>query len=231
MRLRRTMTGRPLMDRIPVHWLPIRAWRWLAYALFGLLVLTVGAGCAAASPAQPWQEDFESGDAWRLSSDAVAEVTVADGELRIHVLQPGQVAWASTERIWTDLHVAVDATQVSGPMDNEYGVLIRMDEDDHFYAFSISGDGYARVARFEDGAWNVLGPDWTPVEAIRQGTATNHLEVIAEGTAFEFRVNEAVVAQVEDETLQRGHLGLYAGAFGEGGVMVAFDNLTVEPVP
>ncbi|MGC9348357.1 MAG: hypothetical protein ACP5JG_09495 [Anaerolineae bacterium] len=205
-------------------------WRWIG-VLCGLLWLSMGVSCAATSPAESWDEDFESADAWRLGSDAVADVAVTGGQLQIHVLQPGQVAWASTEQTWADLHVAVDAMQVSGPVDNEYGVLIRMDADDHFYAFSISGDGYARVARFQDGAWSVLGPDWTPVAAIREGMATNHLEVIAAGNTFEFRVNEQVVAQVGDEALQKGRLGLYAGAFGEADVVVAFDNLHVEPVP
>ena len=148
-------------------------WRWIGLALFCLLWLSVGVGCAAISETEAWHEDFESAEAWRLSSDAVADVAVTEGQLRIHVLQPGQVAWASTERTWVDLHVAVDATQISGPVDNEYGVLIRMDEDDRFYAFSVSGDGYARAARFQDGAWSVLGSDWTPVDAVRQGMATD----------------------------------------------------------
>jgi len=177
-----------------------------------------------------WQTAFESGTGWQLSSDAIADVSVTDGALRVHVFSAGQIAWAASESAWGDVHLRVDATQVSGPQDNEYGVLVRMQDDQHFYAFSISGDGYARVARYDAGTWTVLGSDWTPHAAIAQGEATNQLEVIAQGSTFDFRVNGEPVAQVEDDAYAMGRLGLYAGAFTEGDVAVAFDNLEAAPL-
>ena len=120
---------------------------------------------------------------------------------------------------------------MAGPEDNEYGVLVRTQGDDHFYAFSVSGDGFVRAARYEKGVWTLLGSDWTPHEAVRQGEATNHLEIRARGSAFTFRVNDVEVLQVEDNTLARGGVGLYAGAFEAPDVHITFDNLELEPAP
>ncbi len=203
--------------------------RW-PHVVLMLLAGWMLAACGAVEK-EPWTDTFDDEERWELSSDAVADVTMSEGELQIHILLPGQVAWASADHTFGDARIAVDATQVAGPMDNEYGVLVRMQGDEAFYAFSVSGDGYVRVARYQDEAWTVLGSDWTANEAVNQGAATNHLEIEAQGANFTFSVNGEQVAQVEDDALRRGDVGLYAGAFGESGVVIAFDDLTVTPLP
>ncbi len=154
-----------------------------------------------------------------------------DGALRVHVFEVGQVAWASAGRTYGNFRLTVEATQVSGPADNEYGVLVRMQDDQHFYAFSISGDGYVRAARYNGASWIILGPDWSESDAVHQGEATNILEVEATGATFVFRVNGVQVLQIEDATYAKGDIGLYAGTFSEGDVVITFDKLEVEPLP
>ena len=205
-------------------------WRsWLVGAMLCVLVTTLLA-CEAAEHG-PWTETFDDAGDWQLSADAAASVAVTDGVLRIHVFELGQVAWAAASRTYSDFHLTVEATQVSGPDDNEYGVLVRMAGDQQFYVFSISGDGYARAAWYSSGSWNLLGPDWMPSDAIHQGAATNVLEVEARGATFVFSVNGTPVLQVEDVQLTKGDVGLYAGAFNEADVVIDFDNLEVQPLP
>ena len=205
----------------------------LAWLVSGVLVLALGglSGCAGEPASDSWTTSFDDGEGWNLSSDAVADVSIVDGTLQVHVFSPGQLAWASSQSNWQDCHVEVSATQVSGPIDNEYGILMRMDDEQSFYAFSVSGDGYVRAARHTDGLWSLLSPDWTPSDAVNQGAATNRLEVIAVRTRFEFRVNDQTVFEVEDPDAKGGPIGLYAGAFSEGDVVVAFDDLNVTLAP
>ncbi len=203
--------------------------RRLCFAV-ALLLLSVAA-CAPMTSDQPWTETFDDPAAWELSSDAAAEVTLAESQLLIHVLQPGQLAWATTDRIYRDFDLRVEATQVDGPEDNEYGVLVRTQGDDQFYAFSVSGDGFVRAARYNKGIWTLLGSDWTPHEAVNQGEATNELEIQARGPSFTLLVNGTEVLTVEDDALNRGGVGLYAGAFEVPGVRITFDNLELEPAP
>ncbi|HOT90026.1 MAG TPA: DUF1080 domain-containing protein [Anaerolineae bacterium] len=195
-----------------------------------LLILLVIAACTGRA-SSAWTETFDAPGDWRLSSDATAETVVQDGCLRVHIFEAEQIAWASAGRTYGDFRLTVEATQISGPDDNEYGVLVRMQDDQHFYAFSISGDGYVRAARYNGSAWLVLGPDWSPSEAIHQGAATNVLEVEASGATLTFRVNGVQVLQVEDTTYAKGDIGLYAGTFSEGDTVITFDNLEVKPLP
>lgn len=195
------------------------------------LILAGLSGCAGELVPDIWDTSFDNGEGWVLSADAVADVSIADGTLQVHVFSPGQLAWASSVSNWKDCRVEVSATQVSGPNDNEYGILMGMDEDESFYAFSVSGDGYVRAAQYSDGLWSLLGPDWMPSAAVNQGAATNRLEVIAVGSRFEFRVNAQTVLEVDASDAKGGAIGLYAGAFSEGDVVVAFDDLSVTLAP
>nr|HID13289.1 DUF1080 domain-containing protein [Anaerolineae bacterium] len=198
--------------------------RLLVVALVALLV-------ACGGEQLPWADDFSNtASGWQAESDASAEVGYHEGMMRILVKVTNRLAWASAGREFSDFHLTVQATQVAGPDDNEYGVLVRMRDASHFYRFSISGDGYYLVSKYDGGAWEPLSGDWTPSEAIHRGAATNLLEVVCQGSTMTFLVNGVALAQVEDSNYLRGDIGLYAGSFFEPGVEVRFDNLTVtEP--
>ncbi len=201
--------------------------KWICVTL--LLGAFLLSGCSR--PESAWSDDFsdpESG--WLAESDMSAEVGYQDGVMRILVKTPNSLAWASAQRAFSNFHLTVDATQASGTNDNEYGVLIRMKDIDHFYAFSISGDGYYLVSKYDGERWEALsGEDWSPSDAINHGQATNHLEVLCRGAEMAFIVNDEALARIEDKTYSRGDIGLYAGTFFEPDVEVHFDNLIIEP--
>jgi len=180
----------------------------------------------------PWSDDFsDPAGGWQAESDASAEVRCYEGVMSLLVKVPNRLAWASAGREFSDFRLAVEATQVAGPDDNEYGLLVRMRDADHFYRFSISGDGYYLVSKYDGGAWEVLNGDWTSSDAaIHLGAVTNLLEVVCQGATMTFLVNGVTLMQVEDGSYSRGDIGLYAGSFFEPGVEIHFDNLTVtEP--
>lgn len=201
--------------------------RWFIIALAVLVALPVG--CGGPGEQLPWSDDFsDPASGWQVESDASAEVGYHEGVMRVLVQAPNRLAWASAEREFSDFHLTVEATQVAGPDDNEYGVLARMRDAKHFYRFSISGDGYYQVSKYDGEAWELLNGDWIPSDAIRQGAATNLLEVVCRGATLTFLVNGDELVQVEDAGYQRGDVGLYVGSFFEPGVEVHFDNLRVE---
>jgi hypothetical protein len=177
----------------------------------------------------PWADDFSNpASGWRAESDSSAEVGYSDGGMRILVKVPNSLAWASAGRALSDLYLTVEATQIAGPDDNEYGVMARMQDPQHFYRFSISGDGYYLVSKYDGQEWKPLGTDWTPSDAIHPGAATNLLGVVCQGAQLTFLVNGVQLAQVEDKSYSRGDIGLYAGSFFEPNVEVQFDSLRVE---
>lgn len=192
------------------------------------LLLCLLAACGGREESPFWNDDFSTPGGWQSESDATAQVGQQDGVMRIYIAVPDQLAWTVAGRDLRDFHLTVEATQVAGPDDNEYGILVRLQDHDNFYRFSISGDGFFLVSKFVDGQPILLGSNWTPAEAIRQGKSTNVLEVVCQGNTFAFLVNGQQLAQVTDDQFAHGDIGLYAGSFYEGGVEVHFDNLRVE---
>jgi hypothetical protein len=179
----------------------------------------------------PWYDDFsDPTSGWHAEVDAGAEVGYHDGALRILVQEANLLAWAFGGHDFSDFCLAVDATQVAGPNDNEYGVLVRIQDRGRLYRFSVSGDGYYEVTKHAGGEWERMTAEWVAAEAIHTGAATNHLKVVCQGSAMTFLVNGQQLAQVEDADYRRGDIGLYAGAFYEPGVEIHFDNLSItEP--
>jgi hypothetical protein len=197
---------------------------WFVAALVALAVLLAACGGEQVS----WTDDFSDPvSGWQAESDASAEVGYHEGMMRILVKSPNRLAWASAGRSLGDFHLSVEATQVAGPHDNEYGVLVRMLDAQHFYRFSISGDGYYVVNKYDGEEWQVLGNDWSSSDAIHLGAATNLLEIVCQGRTMTLLVNGVQLVQVEDSSYSRGDIGLYAGSFFEPGVEVHFDNLAV----
>jgi hypothetical protein len=104
-----------------------------------------------------------------------------------------------------------------------------MEDPDHFYQFSISGDGYYRVRKYDGEEWIVIsGDDWAPSDAIHLGAAANLLEVVSRGEVMGFSVNGVQLAEVRDSSYLRGGIGLYAGSFFEPDVEIHFDDLRVD---
>jgi len=201
----------------------MRVWIILLSGLF------LASACAPSAP-QSFRETFDDArNGWTLVQNNQAEIALADGQLRITVKQPDSLAWSvAAGKTFGDLTLDVDATPLAGPDDNDYGVIVRRVDDDNFYRFEISGDGYYNIQKRQKGKWFKLIADWIESSAIRKGAATNHLRVICAGRTLTFFVNQVQVAQVTDDAFPRGEVGVLAGTLAEPGVQVAFDNVQVS---
>jgi hypothetical protein len=179
----------------------------------------------------PWHDDFSNpASGWQTEMDAGAEVGYYEGVMRILVQERNLLAWAFGGHEFSDFRLAVDATQVAGPDDNEYGVLVRIRDREHLYRFSVSGDGCYQITKHAGGEWRLMTAEWLQSDAIHVGAGTNHLEVVCQGSTMTFLANGEQLAQVEDVDYRQGDIGLYAGAFYETGVEIHFDNLSImEP--
>ena len=179
------------------------------------------------------EDEFSSPrNAWLSEVTEQAEKSYEDGEFRITVYQPEYSTWSYPDppRDFADFALEVDARRVSGPLSNEFGVLVRhQPETDEFYLFAISSDGFYAVEKYQAGAWHQL-VEWTESEAILQGEAMNRLRVTGQGAKMRFFVNGEPLSQVEDASFRSGSVGLLASTAEKGGVAVAFDNLRVRPL-
>jgi hypothetical protein len=195
--------------------------------------LTPQASPTPRSEAVLMEDDFGSPrNNWLSEVAEQADKGYEDGEFRFTVYQPEFSSWSYPDppRDFADFALEVDARRVSGPPDNEFGVLVRYQpETDEFYLFAISSDGFYSVQKYQAGEWQQL-VKWTESTAIQQGEAVNRLRVTAQGDKMRLFVNGEPLGQVEDASFRSGSVGLIASTGDKGGVAVAFDNLRVRPL-
>jgi hypothetical protein len=182
---------------------------------------------AAAAQETLLADDFSDESIWPVGDGEGSRFYYQDGEYLIEVFASEFGAWASSGDRWPDVMIEVDARQVSGPDDNQYGLLCRYQDLDNFYEFDISGDGYYAIYLKRAGEFKALA-QWTATNAIRQGESSNHLAVTCEGNRLAMSVNGELVAEVFDDTFSEGEVAMIAGSFDEPGVVIAFDNLQVS---
>jgi hypothetical protein len=205
-------------------------WRFL-FLIIVLCAFTLAA-CGPTLTPLPYVDDFsDPGGGWKTASDEAIKIGLQAGALHFKIDDLDTIAWSTPrDKRFGDLVLDVDATQVAGPNDNTYGVIVRYQDDRNFYRLDISGDGYYAVFKRKDGVWTKV-QDYVETLTVKQGHATNHLQVIARGNQFTFNVNGETVRTFSDGDFSTGNIGVAAGTlFDNAGVQIAFDNLKVSEV-
>jgi hypothetical protein len=118
-----------------------------------------------------------------------------------------------------------------GPNGGGYGLILRAqgpldgnNQGGRYYVFEVGDRGEVGAWRRDDDRWVDLVP-WTKSPAVFAGGASNRLDVRATGSQFTFSVNDNPVAQVTDDTLAAGAVGLFAGGDGN---QVQVERFTVS---
>ena len=197
-----------------------------------LMLLWALAACGPALTPLPYTEAFsDPNSGWKTASDEAIKIGVQDGALHFKIDDLDTIAWSTPkDKHFGDFVLDVDAQQEAGPNDNTYGVIFRYQDDRNFYRLDISGDGYFAVFKRKDGVWTKV-QDYVETPAVKQGNATNHLQVIAKGNQFTCSVNGETVKTFSDGDFPAGNVGVTAGTlFDNAGVQIAFDNLKVSEV-
>lgn len=154
-----------------------------------------------------------------------SSIDYSNGSLRIFVNQAQFDYWSVAGKNYENVHLESDVKKGDGPDDNDYGLICRYQNQDNFYAFVISSDGYAGIIKVKDGAYQVLsGESLQYSEAIRRGQDQNRLQAICAGTALTFSVNGIELFTVTDSEFTSGDVGVIAGAYDTAGVEILFDN-------
>jgi len=178
-------------------------------------------------------DDFagEQNCGWQQYAQGGAQTKVTDGVLRVSSSQPGQIWWTNPGKNFDNVIVSVQARQVSGPDDNAYGVICRYQNEENFYVFLISGDGYYAIAKYQTGVDQIQyltgEGQFQPSDAINQGAATNEVRASCIGNQLSLAVNGLPLVSVNDPTFVIGDVGVAASTFQPGTAEINFDNFRV----
>ena len=143
--------------------------------------------------------------------------------------EEAKAAWAQASQHFADVVVEVDASQVSAPAsnNNSYGVGCRIQPDGNGYFLLISGDGYYGIFRTVQAGYEPL-VEWTESDVIRRRNATNHIQVICNGTTLALLVNGQLMATAHDDLFTEGDIALQATTFEDETTEVHFNNLLAK---
>jgi len=212
------------------------------FPLFIFLFLTV----ACSSPliadlvTQPggvlFKDDFSDTSSGWVRSTVHPDYNLRSGSVidyagdgyRIFANTANDFYWSNPGLSFEDVRVEVDATRVAGPEINQIGLLCRYRDENNFYFFIVSSDGYYAIGKFMDEEISLLGnAQMQRSKAVNAGDTVNHLRADCVGKTLTFYINDQPVGIVEDADLTSGDVGLLAGAFDDAGVDVRFDNFVV----
>jgi hypothetical protein len=187
----------------------------------------------AASAGMTLADDFsDATSGWQIQSEGdLWSVGYADGQYRVYTADSSYAIFGTPVKGYdaANLSIEVEAQQVSGPLDGMYGVIVREQQETDFYLFALASDGTFAVLRSVNEEWLTLF-DWTESQVVKPLGEVNHLKVECVGATMRFTVNDALLAEVTDDALASGNVGLLAETTDEGAMEVRFDNVRVEPL-
>ena len=211
---------------------------WLAL-LIGIFSLSASSAVERLLPAQPTpasgtvlvEDDFSvSPNGWGTMDNASGEINFGYGGIILKVDIPNAMVRTVNGFKAKDTTIDVDAVLMEGPANDNFGVICRYVDNDNFYAFVISHDGYYGLFKMVDGAI-VTSNNESMLEysdVIRKGGVVNHITATCQQDVLSLIVNDTLLVKVEDSSFDEGQIGLLASAYSEPGVRVLFDNLKVS---
>lgn len=206
---------------------------FLCCGLLGCSVLRDSADCSTEDALfEDSFDDNENRCQWQLVENGSETAMIEDELLRMTVEQEGILAWSVAEPLLEDVEISAQIRQRSGSDNNAYGLICRYQDEENFYLFLISGDGYYAIAKYEDG--NEIDyltgekPDYyVESEIISQGNTTNQMRIRCEDDELTLFVNGTELVTVTDSAFADGQLGVAVTTYVEDPLTIDFDKILV----
>lgn len=174
------------------------------------------------------QDKFDRDRGWDSPKVDYGGSGIVDGRFSLAVRQPSTYLTAIEPSLLADdflFEVSVRSELCT--LDDEYGVLFRVNPDSEHYRFTLTCDGEARVSRTFGGSEAALVPK-TRTNAVFDGLLVeNRLGVLAVGEDLRFFINGIEVFSIRDTTSSVGKLGFIVRSRRGGQTTASFDDLDV----
>ncbi len=163
---------------------------------------------------------------WDIGGDDSANRSYTEGEYLIEVHPDNYYAWSNPGQSFGDVVITVDVRAVQSTGTGDFGLICRYSDEENFYALEVSEDGYFAIWKAEGGEFYNL-VEWTYSSQIPQTTDVSVTGACI-GDQLILSVDGILLAEVQDGSHQTGDVGLIAGTWDEGDLIMAFDNYVVR---
>ncbi len=177
-----------------------------------------------------FQDDFSNPDpGWVLNETDVGRVWVEGEELHIlNYTDSNMEKDTSVGLTIGDLILEADSRLVEGTEDNWHDFLCRYVDVDNYYVAGYSADGYVG-ANVKVNGEIIQRVEPEASDAIRLGPdVTNHVKLACIGDSIQFWVNDVLVIDMTDGSLDEGDIGLAISSNAGDNSHGAFDNVIVS---
>lgn len=173
------------------------------------------------------QDDFDNAAASGLgeSEDDSSRYAYESGAYVIEVKEPETIVWARVSGSYGDARTSVETNIPAGADVSSAGLIFHYQDENNFYLFSISNDGYYALELLQDNEWTVL-IDWTPSDAVSE--TSNSMRVETSGDRIVLYVNDELLEETSDSTFSEGEVALAVTSLKDSTALVEFDNLLIE---
>ena len=170
---------------------------------------------------------------WPQQSDSLlTREFTEDGFYRFRNTSPREAVTSIFDPAYTytNLTISMEGMLEAGSQPaSAFGIVFRYLDEDNYNVFAVDGAGRYSIWARQNGQWRELrGERWTPHEAIRRVGESNRLTVEAIGDHFIGSVNGQVVAEVTDQTIPSGHVGIYLATTDSGVASALIDSYSVS---
>lgn len=179
-----------------------------------------------ASGAPLFREDFSNPATSVFGADdtGISRFAFEEGGYLIELNESQYIAWWQVDDTFRDIAVAVDTVFPPTSLEAAAALAFHYQDENNYYLFSVSNDGYYALEVQRDGEWTYL-INWTEspeIDAVR-----NALRVETSDNQIALYVNDMFLEETIDDTFTSGDVALAVVSFEEAPASVRFDNLVI----
>jgi hypothetical protein len=217
---------------------PVPRWLWnfangvLIIVVLGIATLACALSRGLANPARAgtlWLFDDFKGDVsrWSFRTSGPAGLQPGDGALVARLTTSDQTVLGLTDGPGVEFSMEIAGTPMSGSTDLAYGLVFGWQDERHYSAVLVNGNGYAEAYQ-QKGDSRLEWFKWQQWPHAFSGDNRVRVEV-SQGRVIA-RVNDEWLMEAALTTPPTGKIGLVArGAGAPGGIVFSWVKVWVEP--
>jgi len=178
---------------------------------------------------ETFRDDFESLAGWYTGSGDNFLVEFLEGGYHIVVdlITGPDPVYSIRQFSLEDALVSIDVMRYEGEDGSYFGVVCRHTDRSNYYRFVVYTEGEYEIAKKINGVFTSLVRD-TLEKPLKADGSPNNIRAACVGDTLQLFVNDKLTAEVTDQDLTTGYIGLVAGTDLEPGLDVLFDNFVIS---
>jgi S1-C subfamily serine protease len=185
-----------------------------------------GAGNVATGDVELFDDFSTSTNGWDESSEDEFARYYLDERYFIEVNPSQYTVWSALTQNFENVVINVDVNIEQAGHDGDIGILCRYEDADNHYALEVSEDGYFSIWKRVNGEVSYL-VDWTASDLIPIDSSGFTVNAACDGAQLSVGIDGELLATATDSDFSSGSVGLIAGTWENGGLVVSFDNFEV----